>query len=132
MAFHLAQLMGHNALADQSPGFGRRLQTESGTGVHPWSEDPFALVNMLAWKSPKDPKEFVYRSSHLDDYFQRSDWLDKSAQVHCLPWSAPQGHIPTLEEARGRLEHYRAKGASPREFWFGKLFPAPPVEVARV
>ncbi len=156
MAFHLAQLnvarlihpldhprikdfvdgLDHiNALADQSPGFVWRLQTESGnaTGVHhPWSEDPFALVNMSVWKSPEDLKQFVYRSSHLDYYLKRSDWFEKPAQAHYVLWWVSEGHIPTLEEAHERLEHYRSNGASPRAFWFGKLFPAPSVEAVPV
>ena len=32
-------------------------------------------------------------------------------------WWIAQGHIPTLEEARQRLEHYRAHG--PSDFAFG-------------
>ena len=32
-------------------------------------------------------------------------------------WLVPDGHIPTLDEARERLEHYRAHGGS--DFAFG-------------
>ncbi len=156
MAFHLAQLnvarvlhpIGHpqirefmdgldhiNALADQWPGFVWRLKTESGNATdvhHPWSEDPFALVNMSVWKSPEDLKQFVYRSGHLDYYLKRTGWFEKPTKAHYVLWWVPEGHIPTLEEARDRLEHYRANDASPAAFWFGKLFPAPAAAVAPV
>ena len=149
MGFHLAQLnvgrllhplddprikefmdgLDHiNQLADQWPGFVWRLQTDSGNATdvhHPWSQDPFALVNMSVWKTAEDLKEFVYRSGHLDYYLKRADWFEKPNEAHYVLWWVPVGHIPNLEEARDRLEHYRTHGASPQAFWFGKLYPAP-------
>jgi hypothetical protein len=156
MAFHLAQLnigrvlhpldhpqmkefmdgLAHiNALADQWPGFVWRLQTDSGNATdvhHPWSEDPFMFVNMSVWKSPEDLKQFVFRSGHLEYLLKRAEWFEKPKEAHYVLWWVPEGHIPTLEEARERLEHYRAHGATPHAFWFGKLFPAPAVSVAPV
>lgn len=80
----------------------------------------------------QDLKEFVYRSAHLDYYLKRSDWFEKPSQAHYVLWWVPAGHIPTLAEARDRLEHYRAHGASPHAFWFGQLFPAPAVSATPV
>ncbi len=151
MAFHLAQLniarllhpldhpqikefvdgLDHiNASAEQSPGFVWRLQSESGNATdvhHPWSDDPFALVNLTVWESPETLKQFVYRSGHLDYYLKRADWFEKPSQAHYVLWWIPEGRLPSLEEAHQRLEHYRTHGASPHAFWFGKLFPAPTV-----
>jgi len=156
MAFHLAQLnvarllhpldhpqiqefidgLAHiNALAERWPGFVWRLQTDSGNATdvhHPWSADPFFLVNMSVWKKPDDLKDFVYRSGHLEYYLKRANWFEKPAQAHYVLWWVPEGHIPSLEEAQERLDHYRAHGATPHAFWFGKLFPAPEVEAAPV
>jgi hypothetical protein len=151
MDFHLAQLnigrllhpidhpqikefvdgLAHiNALADQWPGFIWRLQTESGNATdihHPWSRDPFMLVNMSVWRRPEDLQQFVYRSGHLQYLLKRAEWFEKSREAHYVLWWVPAGHIPSLEEARERLEYYRAHGPSPYAFWFGKLFPAPAV-----
>lgn len=124
-----------NSLAEKSPGFVWRLQTDSGNATdvhHPWSQDPFLLVNMSVWKSPEDLKEFVYRSGHLEYYLKRSDWFAKPTEAHYVLWWVQEGHIPSLEEARERLEHYREHGATPHAFWFGKLFPAPAASVAPV
>lgn len=116
-----------NALAESSPGFVWRFQTESGNATdaqHPWSADPFMLVNMSVWETPEDLKNFVYRSGHLDYYLKRSQWFEKLPQAHYVLWWVPAGHIPTLREAEERLEYYRRCGATPYAFWFGKLFPA--------
>ena len=40
-------------------------------------------------------------------------------------WWVPQGHIPTVEEARERLEHLRMHGATAYAFSFKMPFPAP-------
>ena len=67
----------------------------------------------------------MYRSGHLDYYVKRADWFEKPTQAHYVLWWIPAGHVPTLAEAKQRLEHYREHGATPHAFWFGKLFPAP-------
>jgi hypothetical protein len=148
MAFHLAQLnigrvlhpVEHpvmeeftenldriNGLAEQSPGFVWRFQTASGNAtdaVHPWSDDPFVIVNMSVWESPETLKDFVYKTSHFDFYQKRARWFERQTEAHSVLWWIPVGHVPTLEEAAERLEHYRTHGATPYAFWFGKLFPA--------
>ena len=149
MSFHLAQLnigrllhpldhpqikdfmdgLDHiNRLAEESPGFVWRLQSASGNATdvdHPWTADPFMLVNMSVWESVEHLKQFVYRSGHLAYYTRRSEWFEKPTEAHYVLWWIQKGHIPSIEEAKTRLEHYRAHGATAEAFWFGKLFPAP-------
>ena len=117
-----------NALAERSEGFVWRLQSESGNATdvrHPWSADPFVIVNMSVWERPEDLKQYVYRSGHLEYFQRRAAWFEKPAEPNYVLWWVPRGHTPTLDEAHDRLEHYRAHGASPYAFWFGSLFPAP-------
>ena len=116
-----------NALADQAPGFVWRLQSDSGNATdlsHPWSADPFLLVNLSVWTTVEPLKEFVYRSGHLDFLARRAHWFEKPREPHYVLWWVPAGHLPSIEEAAERLAHYRAHGATPYAFWFGKLFPA--------
>jgi len=70
---------------------------------HPWSEDPFILVNMSVWKRPEDLKQYVYRSGHMEYFQKRAGWFEKPTKPHYVLWWVPQGHIPGLEEARDRL-----------------------------
>jgi hypothetical protein len=117
-----------NALADDAPGFVWRLKSDTGNATdlqHPWSSDPFLLVNMSVWELPDHLRAFTYRSGHMEFFQRRAEWFEKPTQPHYVLWWVPAGHIPTLEEAQERLEHYRANGATPHAFWFGKLFPAP-------
>jgi len=117
-----------NRLADSSPGFVWRLQSESGNATdvsHPWSADPFMLVNMSVWETPDALRAFVYRSGHREYLARRSEWFEKSKEPNYVLWWVPAGHIPALDEAAERLEHYRQHGSTPHAFWFGKLFPEP-------
>jgi len=117
-----------NALADRSPGFVWRLQTESGNATdvtHPWSADPFRLVNMSVWMNPQALQEFTYRTDHRDYLARRTEWFEKPIEPHYVLWWIPAGRIPTLVEAQERLEHYRKHGPTVHAFWFGNLFPAP-------
>jgi hypothetical protein len=124
-----------NRLAELSPGFVWRLKSGSGNATdirHPWSQDPFVLVNLSVWETPGALKEFVYRSGHLEYYLRRIGWFEKPSEANYVLWWTPKGQIPTLEEARDRLEHYRRYGSTPYAFWFGKLMPAPRVVVSPV
>jgi hypothetical protein len=117
-----------NALAEASPGFVWRLKDETGNATevrHPWSHDPMIIVNLSVWTDPQSLKSFVYRTDHLDFYVRRAEWFERPVEAHYVLWWIPEGHIPTLEEARDRLEDYRRNGATDRAFWFGKLQPAP-------
>jgi hypothetical protein len=116
-----------NQLAETSAGFVWRFKTESGNATdaeHPWSADPFVIVNMSVWETPDDLKNFVYHSRHLDFYLKRAEWFEKPSEAHYVLWWIPAGHIPTLDEAKERLEYYRRHGATPHAFWFGKLYAA--------
>jgi hypothetical protein len=128
MAEFVANLASINALADASPGFVWRLQSEAGdaTSLRPY--DDTIIVNMSVWQSPDHLLQYVYHSQHTDVMRKRKQWFDKFAGAYTTLWWIPAGHIPTVEEAKERLEHLRISGESPYAFSFKKLFPAPQSE----
>ena len=66
LADFVAQLDAINALAEQSPGFVWRLQTESGNATDiEVGGDPRLIVNMSVWESPDALLDYVYKSGHL-------------------------------------------------------------------
>lgn len=60
------QLDHINALAERSPGFVWRLQTEEGdaTAIRVF-EDPLIIVNLSVWESVESLKDYVYAGEHL-------------------------------------------------------------------
>ena len=126
MAGFVAQLDPINALADSSPGFVWRLQSDSGNATDiTYNDDPMIIVNMSMWESMEALLQFVYKSEHLEVFRDRRKWFEKSALPHYALWWVPAGHIPTVREGRERIEHYQKHGATPYAFWFSRQFPAP-------
>ena len=126
MAGFVALLPTVNAEADRSPGFVWRLETSDGdaTSIRAF-DDPMILVNMSVWESVEALKDFVYRSGHVVPLRDRGQWFERPQQAHLAMWWIPAGHIPTVEEARERLEYLRTHGPSGFAFTFTALF-APP------
>ncbi len=126
MAGFVANLARINALADASPGFVWRLQGETGdaTSIHPF-DDPRVIVNLSVWTSVDALSDYVYRSDHVAVLRQRKDWFVPMDGPHLVLWWVAQGHRPSPEEARRRLEALAARGPHPDAFTIKQPFPAP-------
>jgi hypothetical protein len=122
MAEFVANLNPINALADGSPGFVWRLQTEDGdaTSIRAF-EDELMITNMSVWESVDQLAEFVYRSGHVSVMRRRREWFER-IRVYLALWWLPVGHTPTIAEAQERLEHVEAHGPSPYAFTFKRRF----------
>jgi GNAT superfamily N-acetyltransferase len=132
LAGFVARLDDVNALADHAPGFVWRLQTDGGnaTALRPYDDDRI-LFNLSVWQTPERLREFVYRSAHAEVMRQRKSWFVRFEGPYYALWWVPAGHIPSVDEAKGRLEHLRARGESAYAFSFAKLFPSPDSPDAR-
>ena len=123
IAGFVAALDPINELADASPGFVWRLQTDAGnaTDIRPTEDDLF-LINMSVWSSLQELRAFVYTTAHVQVLRQRREWFEQLATSHMVLWWVPAGHIPTIEEALERLDRLRAEGPTPTAFTFRSPF----------
>lgn len=112
-----------NDLAETSKGFVWRLKDDSGnaTDIHAFG-DPLIIVNMSVWETLDDLKAFVFKSSHMEILKKRSLWFEKMPSAHMVLWWVRQGHIPTIEEARQKLDTLDKLGENPAAFTFKKTF----------
>lgn len=115
-----------NAVADRSPGFVWRLQSEEGNATSvPVFDDDSLIVNMSVWESMEALRAFVYTSpAHLSVMRRRREWFERM-EVHMALWWVPAGHIPTVAEAEERLTLLRAIGPSPDVFTFRRHYGPP-------
>jgi Domain of unknown function (DUF3291) len=116
-----------NALADSSEGFVWRLVgdgSNDATSLRPFEDDTI-LVNMSVWQNLESLKNYVYKSAHTDILKRRAEWFEKAQDAMVVMWWIPQGHRPTVQESKERLEHLRAHGSSEFAFSFREAFPAP-------
>jgi hypothetical protein len=110
-----------NALADASPGFVWRLQTEEGdaTSIQAF-DDPMLIVNMSVWEDIDSLKNFVYKSMHIELLRGSAAWFKKIKNVHQALWRVPVGHIPSLQEGKERLALLEKVGPCQEVFTFAK------------
>ena len=122
----VSQLEQVNALADESPGFVWRLADESGnaaTDIHAF-DDERILVNMSVWESLEALRQFSYRGRHASLLRDRGKWFEPGSTLLTLWWIAA-GSVPSVEDAKRKLEFLEANGPTPAAFTFKDRFPPP-------
>jgi len=127
LAEFVAALAPVNALADTSPGFVWRLQTEDGdaTAIRAFDDDRL-VVNMSLWESLEALRAFVYgERGHLAVMRRRREWFVSMAESHMALWWVAAGELPTVADAEQRVAHLREHGPTPYAFTFRVAFPSP-------
>src|SRR5215813_10444484 len=124
MAGFVARLDEINALADRSPGFVWRLQTEAGnaTDLRPFDDDRI-LLNMSVWETIEALRAYVHESAHREVLRERHAWFERFEGVYAALWWVPAGHRPSTAEARERLALLADRGPTPSAFTFKDAFP---------
>ena len=129
LADYIARLDEINQLADTSPGFVWRYLTDSRDPTQREFADPLVLFNMSVWESIESLHAYTYRTAHSEVYASRKRWFaDLKAVVggHALAmWWIPVGQLPTVAEAKERMESITAHGPSERAFTIKSRFPPP-------
>ncbi len=117
------QLEYINSVADRSPGFIWRLQTEDGdaTAIHVFN-NPLIIFNMSVWASIENLYDYVYRSDHLGPLKARREWFGKLDRPHSVLWWIPASSLPDVAEGERRLNLLRDNGPGPEGFTFTQLF----------
>ncbi len=126
MAGFVGRLEALNALADSSPGFVWRLQTEDGdaTAIRAFADERI-LFNLSTWESVEALMNYVYHSAHTEALRRRAEWFERQRGTSLVLWWIPAGHRPTVAEAKERLEILDEHGPGPTAFTFRQPFPPP-------
>lgn len=123
MAGFATRLEPLNALADASPGFVWRLQTEEGdaTEIEVFG-DELVLFNMSVWESIEALESYVYKTNHVGAVQKRAEWFERPSKSPFVLWWIAAGHIPGMEEGKERLERLWAEGPTADAFTFRNRF----------
>ena len=115
-----------NALADRSPGFIWRLQTEDGdaTAVRGFGDDRL-IVNLTVWTSLEALGAYVYGGFHAEVMRRRREWFTHMREAYTVLWWVPAGVRPTVADAELRLAALRELGPTPYAFSVKRPFAAP-------
>jgi len=114
-----------NLLAEESPGFVWRLQTEDGDATSIDYFGPDTIVNMSVWEDIESLHNYVYRSEHIKIMSRRKEWFHHFKEAYTVLWWIEKGRIPSLEESEQKIELLRSIGPTADAFTFKKAFPPP-------
>ncbi|GEO00472.1 hypothetical protein NSE01_23040 [Novosphingobium sediminis] len=111
-----------NAQADAADGFIWRLVGEGdandATAIEAVAGDADFIVNLSVWRDVASLEAFAYRQAdHRTVLARRSDWFDAMEPSLAL-WEVPEGHIPSVTEALGKLAELGRDGPSAAVFTF--------------
>jgi hypothetical protein len=114
-----------NALAEESPGFVWRMQSEEGnaTSIRPYGDD--YLINLSVWRDLDSLFGYVYKTAHAEIMRRRKEWFERSHRTNTVLWWVSAGHRPSIQEAKEALELLRRDGPSEIAFTFTQPYPAP-------
>lgn len=113
-------------LAESTPGFvWRYVSVDNDAEAKSVFAEPDLIFNMSLWESRKALANFVYRSDHADILRQRAKWFVPQDRPILALWWQQAGTIPTVLEARHRLDLLAEIGPSEDAFTFGSFFEAP-------
>ena len=125
LADFVANLEAINRLAEQTPGFVWRLQSDAGDATAFSMFDEFTIPNLTVWTDVQSLHAYVYKSAHIDVMKRRKEWFAPMKVAFMALWWIPAGHIPSLAEAEQKLLLLREQGPTPDAFTFRQHFPAP-------
>jgi heme-degrading monooxygenase HmoA len=110
-----------NAIAERSKGFVWRLKGEGNDATDIlFGDEPNVIVNLSVWESAEDLEHFVWNTAHKAIYRRRGEWFPSFGRPYFVMWYVPQGHLPSVEEARQRLDHLTLHGSTDHAFgWEG-------------
>ncbi|MEJ6397936.1 DUF3291 domain-containing protein [Yoonia sp. 208BN28-4] len=109
-----------NGLGKRMPGFVWMAEGsgEPGTGntEDKLDGDPLFVSNLTVWETPAALETFVWGTVHKQFYERKAEWFEVLGGMHFVMWWVPEGHKPSLDEARARLAHREAHGDSDHAF----------------
>ena len=126
MAGFVARLDPVNAVADASPGFVWRYESddEEPEEIRVF-DDKLILFNMSVWESIEALEQFAYQSIHLEVLQKKSNWFERPTRTPLVLWWVKAGHIPSVEEAKERFDVLWRDGPPHDAFTFRERFPPP-------
>ncbi|MEP1207880.1 MAG: DUF3291 domain-containing protein [Rhizobiaceae bacterium] len=112
-----------NSLAERSPGFvWRKVDEERDEqGRNAVCDAPEILMTLSVWETPQDLEKFVWNTVHKKIYNGKGQWFHEMESHTMVMWWVEEGTVPTLEEARQRLDHLDANGDSDTAFGWSHL-----------
>jgi hypothetical protein len=83
---------------------------------------------MSLWASPEDLHQYAYQSDHVEIFRQRATWFIPQETPSMALWWLPEGEMPSISDARRRLDLLAQAGPTLDAFTFRSAFEAPDLD----
>ena len=113
-----------NAVADVAPGFVWRWDESEPRAERIVLFGHDMIVNLSVWTDLDSLEAYVYGDAHLAVLRQRRSFFTRMSTPNLALWWVPDGHIPSLPEARERIDRVAADGPTPYAFTLRQAFDA--------
>jgi heme-degrading monooxygenase HmoA len=114
-----------NATAETAPGFVWRMMGEGENADGAIFDDPDITINLTVWQSLDHLAAFAYRNPvHRTVMRRRGEWFVE-LPAYLAIWWISAGRLPTLEDAKTRLDLIARLGPTCDAFDFRTPFPPP-------
>ena len=115
-----------NDVAVRSEGYVWRMtdtdmETAQNDPAGVFGANPRLAATMSVWETPEALDRFVNRTIHGAFLKRRAEWFEHRDGPTYVIWPVPVGQVPTLVEAKQRLDLLAAEGASPEAYDFAYL-----------
>jgi len=113
-------------LAEKSNGFiWRFLDNEHQKLIDELFGIEKVVFNMTVWESIEDLKEFTFKDVHCEAMKKRRQWFKKLPGTTLALWWVKYDCMPSVNEAKYKLDLINDKGSSSDAFSFNTQFKAP-------
>jgi hypothetical protein len=117
------------ALAESTPEFvWRHVTVNDDAEAKAAFGEPELIFNMSLWESKEALSDFVYQSDHVNILRQRAEWFVPQNKPIMALWRQNADTVPSILEARHRLELLAQSGPKEEAFTFGSFFDPPALE----
>ncbi|WP_226780554.1 DUF3291 domain-containing protein [Oceaniglobus trochenteri] len=115
-----------NRVAARSPGFVWRLGDDDMEAAQNdvagvLGGNPRTASTLSVWRDVPSLEHFVWNTVHKRFYDRRHEWYDMGAVLRLVMWWVPEGHRPTIAEAKARFDLLDRDGPSDRAFGWSWL-----------
>lgn len=120
-----------NALAEAAPGFVWRYisDDDDAEAKRIFGIDEL-IFNMSVWESVEALRTYVYETAHVDILRRRGEWFVPQPGATVALWWTPAGELPTISQARHRMQCLTLNGPTEDAFTFRSVFDQPANEAA--
>ena len=117
-----------NGIGKKMPGFvwmmpEDQMEAAQNDPNGPMDAHPRLASTLSVWEDVASLEHFVWNTVHKRFYDRKGEWYgdDKNTGPRLVMWWVPEGHKPSIEEAKARLDHLAAHGDSDHAFGWAHL-----------